>query len=712
MRARPSALAVLAGAAVLAVLAPAGPARQARAGVVPASASTPATAPVVEAPAVPGALRGVATGLTPVVGDFDGDGRADVLMYGPGDLPDHLWLGRAAGLFHGVPLTVRGTFEPLVGDFDGDRRADVLWYAPGPAGDQIWFGGPGGDFTGRAVSVGGAYRALTGDFDGDGRTDVFWYGPGAKYDVIWLFGPGRRYRSVGTKVGGAYRPVLGDFDGDRRTDVLWYGAGTAYDAAWYAAGAGRFRSHPLRVSGRYEPVVADFDGDRVRDVLWYGAGDAHDVLWYGRPARGFTARPAAIAATGSPVAGDYDGDGRADLVVSGDGSGAAYFGSAARALVADPAVVAAATGLPVAHDFDGDRRADVLWYVAGDGQDVLWSGVGRQFVRRPTTVDLVFTRALPLRAETLAHRYDPYGYIAHAMGAIDGMHYTNAREAFELNYARGFRVFECDQVILADGTVVVAHDGTERHYGLAKRFGEATWEEVSGAKWAGRYSLLRAEDLVALMTAYPDTFFILDFKDDPARAFATYVELTAGDPALMERLLPHVADPASLAAMRRSYPLRNYVAALYQTQWNNGLDDPDVAAWVRRDRVPAVMMWSRQRDFTLTLAENNAQRRRYDAGFVATLGAAGAVSFVHTLDDPAQIGWFAERQVGVYTNEAAPPSGSPSPTPSATTSPSESPSASPSPSESPTESPTGSTSPSPSVGQAPAGYTPFVGDEG
>ena len=44
----------------------------------------------------------------PVLGDFDGDGRRDLLWYGPGAADDHLWLGRPSRNFAGVPVTVRG----------------------------------------------------------------------------------------------------------------------------------------------------------------------------------------------------------------------------------------------------------------------------------------------------------------------------------------------------------------------------------------------------------------------------------------------------------------------------------------------------------------------------------------------------------------------------------------------------------------------------
>lgn len=71
------------------------------------------------------------TDTVPLVADFDGDGRDDLLWYGPGAKDDHLWRGRPSRAFVGSPVTVHGSYLPLVGDFDGDRRGDVLWYGPG-----------------------------------------------------------------------------------------------------------------------------------------------------------------------------------------------------------------------------------------------------------------------------------------------------------------------------------------------------------------------------------------------------------------------------------------------------------------------------------------------------------------------------------------------------------------------------------------------------
>ena len=98
-------------------------------------------ATAAEAAAVP-------TGITPLIGDFDGDRRSDVFMYGPGSLPDHVWLGRPDRNFRGARASVGRNYLPLVGDYNGNGRADILWYGPGPSPDVLWYGKTDGAFSG------------------------------------------------------------------------------------------------------------------------------------------------------------------------------------------------------------------------------------------------------------------------------------------------------------------------------------------------------------------------------------------------------------------------------------------------------------------------------------------------------------------------------------------------------------------------------------
>ncbi len=252
------------------------------------------------------------------------------------------------------------------------------------------------------------------------------------------------------------------------------------------------------------------------------------------------------------------------------------------------------------------------------------------------------------------NRYDPYGFLAHAFGAIDGHGYTNSLEAFQRNYERGFRVFEVDLVRLADGTALLAHDGLEANYGLNKSFHEATWADLAGHRYLDRYTILRSQDLVRLLAEHPDAYVILDSKWERLEIYRTILG-QARQRSMRERILPHVEDQAELNAFRTAYPLQNYVVALYHTQYRGLFDDPQVVDFARRNRTPAVTMWWRERDFSISLAANSQQRRRFSRPFSDALKAAGAVAHVHTLGDPNQIQGFWDLGIGVYSDEPFPP---------------------------------------------------------
>lgn len=620
-----------------------------------AVARPPRRAPVVDGAA---ALAAVPTELTALTADFDGDHRADLFWYGPGSRPDHLWLGRPDRAFVGVPLNVAGSYLPLVGDFTGDHRADILWYGPGGDLDALWLGQAGGHFAGRALTVPGTFEPFVGDFNGDQRADVFWYGPGAAADAVWYGGADGHFTARAVTVDPTFQPLVADFNGDGRRDVFWYAPGAGADALWLGLAGGGFAFRPVAADGTYQPLLGDWNGDRSGDILWYGPGADPDALWFGRPDGGFTLRTVAVNGTYQPFTGDFDGDHHRDLVWYAPGAAAdsVWYGGAGSVFASKPVTVVS-TFQPKVADFGGDGRSDVLWYAPGDPDDILWFGLAsRTFSGRATTVDIGHTRALPLRQATITGQFNPYGFVAHAFASVGGHTYTNSLEAFQRNYGRGFRVFECDVVRLKDGTALLAHTGLEANYGLSKPFKDSTWADLRGHKYLGRYTILRSQDLVGLLRSHPDAYAILDSKYAEVEIYRSFIR-QAPERSVRERIFPHVVDQAMLNALRTVYPLQNYVLALYRTQFYNRYDDPVVVDFTRRNRAPAVAMWWRTRDPTISLNANHFQNRRYRASFVSALRAAGAISYVHALSDPAVVQRFWDLRVGVYSDEPFPPLG-------------------------------------------------------
>jgi glycerophosphoryl diester phosphodiesterase len=615
-----------------------------------------ARAPVADGAATAAEAVALPSGITPLIGDFDGDHRSDVFMYGPGSLPDHVWLGRPDRNFRGAGTSVGRGYLPLIGDFNGNGRADIFWYGPGTSPDVLWYGGTDGRFSGYAVTVNGTYQPLLGDFNGDGENDVFWYGPGAGNDALWYGRASGGFTGYAVTVNGTYQPLVADFNGDGRRDILWYGPGAGHDVLWLGRAGGGFSSLSVTVGRTYQPLLGDWNGDHSRDILWYGPGADPDVLWFGHPDGRFTGRDVDVAGTYQPFTGDFDGDGRRDILWYGPGAGydVSWYGRADGGFTA-VATTVNGTYQPHVGDYGGDGPNDVFWYAAGAPDDVLWFGhTNRQFTSRATTLDIGHPRALPLRPEALTNAYDPYGFVAHAFGAIDGHTYTNSLEAFQRNYGRGFRVFEVDLVRLADGTALLAHDGLEANYGLNEPFTQATWADLAGHRYLGRYTILRVQELAGLLRNHPDMYVILDSKYARLDIYQSMLRY-APERSLRERIIPHVEDRAELDSFRTAYPLHNYMLALYHTQSQNRYDDPIAGDFTNRYRAPGVMMWWRDRDPSLSLAANGRQGRRYRPSFANALRSVGANVYVHSLGDAAEVQRFWDLGIGVYSDEPFPP---------------------------------------------------------
>ena len=262
--------------------------------------------------------RGI--GALPYIGDFNADGRSDILWYGAGSIPDAIWFAKSAGGFRVVSTTVEATYTPLVGDYDHDGRDDIFWYRPGSAGDRIWYGRPDSTFDRRDSSVVGTYQPIIGDFDRDLRDDILWYAPGTAADRLWLGSSNRAFHAVNIDVRGWYEPLVGDFNDDDHDDILWYGPGTAPDRLWLGQDDGAFVTRVLDIGLDAQPLVGDYAGTQGADIVWYGGPLGPHQLWISDRSAAFSKSSLSANGIFEPFVADVDGGGRDDIVWLGRGA--------------------------------------------------------------------------------------------------------------------------------------------------------------------------------------------------------------------------------------------------------------------------------------------------------------------------------------------------------------------------------------------------------
>ena len=175
------------------------------------------------------------------VGDFNFDNRYDILWRSStGALA--VWLIDASTLTNTGPIitssaaigTVPTDWKVAgVGDFDGDGRFDILWRQDA-GGVALWL--MDGVSIRQAIGITTVPTdwqiAGVGDFDGDCKADILWRQTGGAV-ALWLMNSGTIKSSVGVAAVSTDWQIVGvgDFDGDHKADILWRQTGGAV-AVW------------------------------------------------------------------------------------------------------------------------------------------------------------------------------------------------------------------------------------------------------------------------------------------------------------------------------------------------------------------------------------------------------------------------------------------------------------------------------------------------
>ncbi len=236
------------------------------------------------------------------------------------------------------------------------------------------------------------------------------------------------------------------------------------------------------------------------------------------------------------------------------------------------------------------------------------------------------------------------GAIAHALGGVDGLAYTNSREALLSSYLAGFRLFELDLATTADNRVVCYHELQGAALGLPGPVSLLSGDEFLRYRYAGKYTPLDLVSALRLMAELTDAHLITDTKGRNEAILPCLVEAArATSPELLDRIAPQVYSGQDAAFVRRLSPFRHLVFTRY-------LSDEDDAAVLDLVRSAEISMVASYAD-------------RLTPSLRQELHAAGCGVYVHTVNDIALARQLRSLGVGVYTDfcppsfHALPPAG-------------------------------------------------------
>ena len=264
-----------------------------------------------------------------VIGDFNGDGKPDVLTNNWGGA-DYLVLGNGNGTFAApIDLQLIGIFL-VAADFNGDGKLDFATFAsfyPPVSDVTVVLGSGNGTFKQpQNYFVGYGIAWLTvGDLNGDGKPDLAV--SAGKFVVVLLGkGDGTFQSPIDTPLAYTTGPsVIGDFNGDGKLDLavanaanvsilLGNGDGTFRKGGDFLAGSGPF----------YSMAAGDFNGDGKLDlaVADYYGGSVNVLLGEGNGKFGKAIKNNVGAKPRSLVTDDFNLDGKLDIAATASGANA------------------------------------------------------------------------------------------------------------------------------------------------------------------------------------------------------------------------------------------------------------------------------------------------------------------------------------------------------------------------------------------------------
>lgn len=304
------------------------------------------------------------------VGDFDGDGFADLVLASTTSFT--VFSGGESGLTLDTQTGLASMRALASGDFNNDGTLDLAVQD----GNSLRFyeGDGAGGFTNtvNTAYTGEIDTMVAGDFNGDGIMDLvaadYYSVPGVAFMNILLgSGDGSFSVAASVAVGSNLRELeVGDFDQNGTLDVAAAFFGTNELGISYGDGSGGLSALVYNTSGfdAYNMAQGDFNNDGLVDLITTNPNDSSLSIYFGDSSGSFGVSTSIYfdaAATGVVVK-DFNGDGNDDIAALDNDQTRVriYLGNGDGTFNLTSSVASGSGEYLYAGDFNGDGVADVV----------------------------------------------------------------------------------------------------------------------------------------------------------------------------------------------------------------------------------------------------------------------------------------------------------------------------------------------------------------
>jgi hypothetical protein len=219
-------------------------------------------------------------------GDFNGDGKQDILWRNTQTGEVDIWFMNGASVTAKASVGTVGLEWKIIGiaDFNGDGKSDILWQNTLNGAFVIWIMN-GASYSSQEFDSQGSQWSIAGvaDIDHTGFADILWRNVVTGELVAWKSGNGLSFNSFHIGTAGLDWDLAGVanlFDSSESA-LIWRNENSGEVIAWQLSGNAIALQSSLGIAPLYWTVAGfgDFNGDGHQDILWHNSSDGTVVAW-------------------------------------------------------------------------------------------------------------------------------------------------------------------------------------------------------------------------------------------------------------------------------------------------------------------------------------------------------------------------------------------------------------------------------------------------